>query len=259
MHIMSRFKHILLSALLLVSVFCQRASAQNAESMSAPYIYGIESQDFFSLCRSLSMDGTHFQIDKVNWPQSYPYAPSCKASIGFGDKGIAVVFDVRGYDLKAEVLEDNGKVYKDSCCEFFIMSQDGQNYYNFEINCIGTLHAALGPNINSRELLSEQDLAKIQRYSNLKKEKVNKPDGNYYWRVALVIPFEVIGIDPENLPESISCNFYKCADETNHPHYVSWSPVGTEKPNFHSPSYFGKVVLNRHPEIDDDDDDYIEE
>ncbi|MCQ2148050.1 MAG: hypothetical protein MJZ16_11110 [Bacteroidales bacterium] len=255
---MSGFKHMLLSVMVLLTVFCQSALAQKAESMYAPYIYGIESQDFFSLCRSLSMNGTKFQIDKVNWPKSYPYAPSCKASIAFGDEGIAVVFDVRGYDLKAEVLEDNGKVYKDSCCEFFILSQDGKSYYNFEINCIGTLHAALGPDINTRELLPEADMSKIVRYSNLKKEKVNKPDGNYYWRVAMVIPFEVIGIDPSNLPESISCNFYKCADETNHPHYVSWSPVGTEKPNFHAPDYFGKVILNRYPVADDDDEEESE-
>jgi hypothetical protein len=33
-------------------------------------------------------------------------------------------------------------------------------------------------------------------------------------------------------------NFYKCGDETSHPHWASWSPIGEEL-NFHCPEHFG--------------------
>ena len=34
-------------------------------------------------------------------------------------------------------------------------------------------------------------------------------------------------------------NFYKCGDETSHPHWLSWSPV--KELNFHAPDDFGEL------------------
>ncbi|MBF0230732.1 MAG: hypothetical protein HQK63_14285 [Desulfamplus sp.] len=34
-------------------------------------------------------------------------------------------------------------------------------------------------------------------------------------------------------------NFYKCADKTSHPHWLTWSPVDFPKPNFHIHESFG--------------------
>ena len=53
----------------------------------------------------------------------------------------------------------------------------------------------------------------------------------------------LIGVDPENLPHSLRANFYKCGDKTAHPHYLSWSPIHTEKPDFHRPEFFGELIL----------------
>ncbi|MCG6535256.1 MAG: hypothetical protein L7F78_11315, partial [Syntrophales bacterium LBB04] len=34
-------------------------------------------------------------------------------------------------------------------------------------------------------------------------------------------------------------NFYKCGDETSHPHWAAWSPVSGK--NFHRPDEFGTI------------------
>ncbi len=34
-------------------------------------------------------------------------------------------------------------------------------------------------------------------------------------------------------------NFYKCADATSHPHWLTWSPVDLPEPDFHQPQSFG--------------------
>ena len=34
-------------------------------------------------------------------------------------------------------------------------------------------------------------------------------------------------------------NFYKYGDILTIPHYVTWNQVGTEKPDYHQPEYFG--------------------
>ncbi|MGM9740358.1 MAG: carbohydrate-binding family 9-like protein, partial [Candidatus Cryptobacteroides sp.] len=85
--------------------------------------------------------GVKGSLDCVNWPE-WPEKPSCKFSSGWCREGIGILFDVEGRDLRAQAIEDNGKVWEDSCCEFFIADPEDGTYYNFELNCIGTLLAA---------------------------------------------------------------------------------------------------------------------
>jgi hypothetical protein len=35
-------------------------------------------------------------------------------------------------------------------------------------------------------------------------------------------------------------NFYKCADDTSHPHWATWSPIENEL-NFHLPQYYAPI------------------
>jgi len=37
-------------------------------------------------------------------------------------------------------------------------------------------------------------------------------------------------------------NFYKCGNETSHPHWLSWMPLAER--NFHDPSSFGQLVFD---------------
>ncbi|WP_350005689.1 carbohydrate-binding family 9-like protein, partial [Phocaeicola dorei] len=37
----------------------------------------------------------------------------------------------------------------------------------------------------------------------------------------------------------VRANFYKCGDELQKPHFLSWSPIKIEKPDFHRPDFFG--------------------
>jgi hypothetical protein len=50
-----------------------------------------------------------------------------------------------------------------------------------------------------------------------------------------------MGLDPGNMPEKIMGNFYKCADETISPHYLSWNPIDAPAPDFHRPEFFGEI------------------
>ncbi|WP_084088461.1 carbohydrate-binding family 9-like protein [Fodinibius roseus] len=37
--------------------------------------------------------------------------------------------------------------------------------------------------------------------------------------------------------------FYKIADKTSHPHYLSWALIEHPEPHFHLPEYFGTIVF----------------
>jgi hypothetical protein len=63
------------------------------------------------------------------------------------------------------------------------------------------------------------------------------------WSVACAIPIALLGrYCPVSAPKPQAlwrANFYKCADHTSHPHWLTWSPVDFPKPNFHLPRFFG--------------------
>ena len=115
------------------------------------------------------------------------------------------------------------------------------NYYNFEFNCIGTCDASYRESRDSKKSLTPEEYASIRRFSSLPHVAFTEKLGVYSWELVVAIPFRLMGLDPDNLPEKIMGNFYKCADDTEFPHFVSWSPIDLPSPNFHCPEFF------RHP------------
>ena len=190
----------------------------------------------------LELEGARFEVDSVNWPGEFPYAPLCAGRIARTEGSLVVDFRVSGLDLRAENKEDNGSQWEDSCVEFFVQDPDGSVYYNFEINALGKVLACAGPDRSKRTQRPAEEMEAIARFATVKKLEAEK-EGLQDWRVCIIIPFELIGVDPENLPEKLRANFYKCGDKTAHPHFLSWSPVGTPGPDFHRPEFFGELIL----------------
>ena len=198
-----------------------------------------ENQDLDTV---LELSGARFDVDCVNWPEAFPYAPLCGGRIARTQDALVVDFRVSGLDLRARNTEDNGRQWEDSCVEVFIQDPEDGNYYNFEINALGKVLACTGPDRHNRTPRPVEEMEDILRFSQVEGGPIEE-EGIHTWRVGVVIPFYLIGIDPENLPGSIRANFYKCGDKTAHPHFLSWSPVETPKPDFHRPEFFGELIL----------------
>ena len=64
------------------------------------------------------------------------------------------------------------------------------------------------------------------------------------WRVEYFAPFRLferyVGPLGEMPGQVWRANFYKCGDQTSHPHWGSWAPIG-ERLNFHQPDRFGSI------------------
>ena len=208
-------------------------------TLQVPFIADFEEVD---LDTALELEGARFQVDQVNWPAAFPYAPFCAGRIARTEDGLVVDFRVSGLDLRAKNTKDNGSQWEDSCVEFFVQNPDGSEYYNFEINPLGKVLAAIGPDRNARVKRPAKQMKEILRIAQLEGPQ-DYSGGIWNWRVTVVIPFHLIGVDPENLPEKLRANFYKCGDETAHPHFLSWSPIGTPSPDFHRPEFFGELIL----------------
>jgi hypothetical protein len=183
-------------------------------------------------------------VENLNWRETYPYRPITLFNIARSNDSIFIKYSVRGSMLRAIYSNDLDPVNEDSCVEFFCKLPDSENYMNFEFNCIGTCNAA------KRKSKAEgvvrytlDELAQIKRYPSIGRRAFNEMEGMFEWELTVKIPFSLMGIDPNNLPEKLLGNFYKCADGTDSPHYVSWSPIKTEKPNFHCPEFFGELIF----------------
>ena len=182
-------------------------------------------------------------INVINWP-AFEYKPKLNFRIGHTGKEIWLKFDVTEKYILAQETRTNGNVYKDSCVEFFI-SVDGKNYYNFEFNCIGTVHLAYGPGRNNRKFVNPEIIKKIEIQSTLGNKPFEEKTGNFEWEMMIRIPVESFAFDQIKTLNGLkaTANFYKCGDETSKPHFVTWNPVGTENPDYHRPEFFGKVLF----------------
>ncbi|MBD5180330.1 MAG: hypothetical protein HDT01_03415, partial [Bacteroidales bacterium] len=181
-------------------------------------------------------------IDTVNWKE-YPYVPDVRFRIAHTGDAILLNYKVNEEAVRAVAEGDNGRVWEDSCVEFFV-TFDGMQYHNIECNCVGTILSAVGSERENRNLLAAEQLDKIKRKSTLCKDGL-PVSGPVEWEVSLVIPVEIFAASSVESFDGIEArgNFYKCGDLLPTPHFLSWNPIEISTPNFHRPDYFGKIIF----------------
>ena len=113
------------------------------KTIKVPFCDKLDINDFSSLECRMELQGAKSYISQVNWPSEYPYVPTVSFTIARNTTHLVILYHVRGLDLRAYALTDNEMVCHDSCCEFFVSDPYDSTYYNFEMNCIGTVKAAI--------------------------------------------------------------------------------------------------------------------
>lgn len=168
------------------------------------------------------------------------YEPETTAAVVYvKGEGLLCRMECRETNPKAVITAFNGDTYKDSCLEFFIncAPEQGEYYLNLEGNAIGTLHCKYG-----KDRFGRMPLAEGIPFPACTAEIL--PDR---WRAEYFLSLETIRAvfgKEELLPGDIlKGNFYKCGDETDHPHYGMWSPVTQERLDFHVPAFFGQFII----------------
>lgn len=196
----------------------------------------------------LESEGVEVQyIDRVNWADQYPYKPNVTFKLAYTDDAFLLHYSVQEKELRAVVDADNGRIWEDACVEFFIAPFEHDFYYNFEFNCIGKLllhGGAKGDRIPAPEAVLKQ----IKRWSSLGNEPFELKEGENHWELSVIIPFTAFFRHENDRileQDSLLGNFYKCGDKLPTPHFLSWSPITTEKPNFHTPEFFGSLKLEK--------------
>jgi len=214
------------------------------KSLVIRFVEALNDIDIESAGDILDAFGEASNIEILNWKTEYPYRPITLFNIARSNDNIFIKYSVRGSMLRAIYSNDQDPVNEDSCVEFFCQAPNSDKYMNFEFNCIGTCKASKRVARNADVTpYSKEELSMIKRYPSLGRRAFKEMEGMFEWELTVKIPLRIMGIDPNNLPEKIKGNFYKCADGTDSPHYVTWNPVQTPTPDFHRPEFFGELYF----------------
>ncbi|MDE6271168.1 MAG: hypothetical protein K2M12_10005, partial [Muribaculaceae bacterium] len=171
-------------------------------------------------------------IDNVNWPEEYPFQPVADFRIAHTGDSILLQYRVEEPTVRAVAATDNGRVWEDSCVEFFVENPAGEGYINVECNCAGNILMACGPDRDHRTTFAVERLGAISRQATLGREPFDEKAAPEFWEVSLKIPAELLCIS--NLSgKQLRANFYKCGDLLSTPHFLSWNSFDTHNPDFH--------------------------
>ncbi len=191
------------------------------------------------------------KIDTWPWHKSdEPKVPSVEVKVLYSDKNLYLRYFVKEKFIIAKTAEPQGKVHLDSCVEFFV-SPNENGYFNFELNCIGSIHLGFKQDRYSGGFIEEKDLNKIIVATSLTKGKaiedaVASPKEGYI--VEYSVPLELF-VEYSKCERPVKgtfwrANFYKCGDNLPSPSWGVWSNVATPKPDFHRPEFFGTILFS---------------
>jgi hypothetical protein len=176
------------------------------------------------------------------------FKPTVEAKLLYDPTSIYVIFKVEDQYVRCLVTEPNGPVWTDSCVEFFFAPTllTPEKYFNLEINCGGT--PLMFYNLIPREkyrIVDASLLDKIKIAHSLPKFIEEEIEERTQWTLEYRLPLALLSqyaeIDYPQKGVKWRANFYKIADDTSNPHYLTWNPVQQPEPDFHLPEFFGTL------------------
>jgi len=163
------------------------------------------------------------------------------------DDGLYLKYDCRDKHISAVATETNGYVWQDSCVEAFVAPSADKplNYYNFEMNCVGTYlmgtHCDWGEGYMDRSIDIGIEVATT--VPGPTKDESPDDDG---WLLVARIPWKHFEKEAVNLPPKPGdlwrANLYRLGGKTD-PQNACWSPIESPHASFHQPQFFGEIVF----------------
>jgi hypothetical protein len=187
---------------------------------------------------------THFR------PEGSSHRPRAQVRLLHGAGGIRGVFHIDDQYVSSIRVGYLTHVWKDSCVEFFMRPRPDRGYFNLEMNAGGS-HLCnyiedptrIPDGFKKFTPLPPEWGGKFQVRSSLPQKIDPEIVRPVSWEMNFFVPLAVLEhyVGPLGAMKGQSWrgNFYKCGDETSHPHWGSWSPVDVF--NFHTPRCFGVI------------------
>ena len=205
-----------------------------------------------SLKVPLGQPGPWHSLEFLNWEAGWPYKPEVAFRIWHSGSVLHLEYKVKEQSIRAVETHDGSDVYKDSCVEFFFQPlPDDPHYYNFEFNAAGTMVLSWRTGRMDPEHASPEVLASVKREVAIEDAAfVPSVEGGRVgfeerpakgpWALRADIPVEALWRSGIRSFSGLRAraNFYKCGDALKVPHFVTFAPIDTAKPDYHRPEFF---------------------
>ncbi len=215
----------------------------NSKKAIVPHLNISSTSPIDEVRKQILQDGVKLDINTLNWAKDFPYCPEVQLYLAHSDEGFWLHYIVDGQDLRTLSPADGNYVHTDSCVEFFMQQEQGEDYINFEFNAGGVCYASHHQGKSQSQGFSQEEFNSIKRWGSHLGQRLDIANEQIKWDLSVFIPWKTLGYTDHKAPKSFRANFYKCGDETAHPHYLSWSPIVKESPAFHCPEFFGEIEL----------------
>lgn len=175
---------------------------------------------------------------------NYPHNQHVMFRMAYSGQHLYISWQMLSDGLKAIHTNDLEPVAQDHCMEFFVQLPGEKEYWNFELNALGTLNASHRVERPCPTRLTTEQLQSVRRHgSHVGLQPFEIKEEPTIWWIAVAIPWSLLGVTGEALPEYLLGNLYACAGNIEHPYYISCFPITTKRPDFHRPEFFGKIHL----------------
>jgi len=233
--------------------------------MMAVCVYGTANAEVpeYSVRRttgSIVLDGI---LDEADWARAEPVGEfvfpwwtegekeQTEVKMLWDDNFLYAAFTCRDKHIWAEHYNTNSATYQDDCVElFWNPNPDAGAMYNmFEINCIGTLLSVY--NNFERPFSDRESRIMIPRIARRIHGTVNNDnDCDTGWTLEIAVRFadypELSARERPRPGDVWRVGLNRCGGKTN-PQYSQWSPTQADRPNFHRPEDFGRIVFSELP------------
>ncbi len=178
------------------------------------------------------------------------HQPKVQARVAYDDHDLYIIWKVEDNYVLARRTKHAQDVWRDSCVEFFFTpggDPGDKGYFNLETNCTGVKLFGVHVASSKDEKFTAEDIASIVSANSLQgpiEPEIAKPTT---WTLEYKIPLSLLEkftkIEHPKPGVTWRANFYKCADDSSHPHWLTWSPITHGEPSFHRPLYFGSMTF----------------
>ncbi len=181
------------------------------------------------------------------------HRPETQAKIVHTGQALHVFFRIKDQYVRCVNTELQSCVCRDSCAEFFVQPAPGSAYFNFEINCGGAMllyfieDATRTPEGFAKfRPVEDQDAKMVDIQASMPRVVEPEITEPTEWTLKYSVPVALfekyVGPLGKLDGQTWRANFYKCGDQTSHPHHATWAPI-TGELNFHKPEFFAPIIF----------------
>jgi hypothetical protein len=209
--------------------------------LSIPKIFLGPNTPLEEIAKVLVTSGAKAPVSVVNWFNPVT-VPEVVCYLAHTSESLCLHYQVTEGEVVALSTADHGTVWMDSCVEIFLQPPGQAAYFNLEMNAIGKLLMACGPNRIKSMRLPLSSLNRIRRLASLGGDSIEPTLGQVSWTLTVEVPIALFW-QAGSLTLSGQTwrgNLYKCGDGHRDPHLLSWKAVDCADADFHRPEHFGE-------------------